>query len=224
MKSVIRRIRDRILTGLARQEDIDHLYNQFAGLIQIQNAIRGEPVLLPMRGWAISPDAMAWVLADLQERESPTVVEFGSGQSTIVLAAVLKSRQGRLVSVEHDPSHSDVIQRQAKACGLSDVIHFVHSPLVETEIGCRSYDTASIPGGPFDVALVDGPPISNGKLTRLIPLRWAAARLTERGVIFLDDTFRESEKECLRLFKSEYPDFKHTERAAEKGLVEIRSG
>ena len=51
-------------------------------------AISGGPVLKPMRQWALSPDAMALILADLQERTRPHIVEFGCGQSTIVFGGL----------------------------------------------------------------------------------------------------------------------------------------
>ena len=50
-------------------------------------------LLGPLRGWAISPDAIVHVLADLEPRENPTVVEFGSGESTIILASALARKR-----------------------------------------------------------------------------------------------------------------------------------
>lgn len=222
MKSLLLKFRDRWFAPLATKEDIQHLYDQFAGLLQIQNAIKGEPVLRPMRGWAISPDAMTWILAELQERPSATVIEFGSGQSTIILAAVLKRLQGRLISVEHDPEYFSIIRRQAEACGVADVIEYVHSPLIKIDDQCRSYDVSAIPARSVDVALIDGPPTTNGLLTRFIPLRWAAENLAGGGVIFLDDSARNSERECLKKLIGIYPDLVYSEKSAEKGILEVR--
>lgn len=217
------RIRNRLIAGLARQEDLDVMYNQIAGLIQIQNAMRGEAVLKPMRGWALSPDAMACVLADLQERTRPIVIEFGSGQSTIVIASALKHHGGRLISVEHDPVYSKAIQKQAAACHVSDMIEFVHAPLigVESDSQGRSYDLTALPDIQIDVALIDGPPIMNGTYTRLSPLRWAVQHLTQSGSVFLDDAARESEQLCLQALQKEFPSLKISNRTAEKGLLEL---
>lgn len=215
-------MRDRWFSSLAKKEDIQHLYDQFAGLLQIQNAMKGEPVLRPMRGWAISPDAMTWILAELQERTAATVIEFGSGQSTIILATALKHLRGRLISVEHDPEYFSIIQRQADACGIADTIEYVHAPLIEIDKHSRSYDLTKIPVGPVDVALIDGPPIENGVLTRLAPLRWTAENLTRGGVIFLDDAARQAERKCLSELMIAYPNLVYSEKAAEKGIVEIR--
>lgn len=221
--AILVRIRNRLIAGLARQEDLDVMYNQIAGLFQIQNAMRGEAVLKPMRGWALSPDAMACVLADLKKRTTPTIIEFGSGQSTIVIAAALKHQGGRLFSVEHDPVYSIAIQEQAAACRVSDVIEFVHAPLIGAESGPqdRSYDLSALPDIQVDVALIDGPPITNGTYTRLSPLRWAVQHLTHSGTVFLDDAARESEQLCLQALQKEFPNLKTNNRPTEKGLLEL---
>jgi predicted O-methyltransferase YrrM len=225
MKSLLKSARSRLFAGLARQSDIDRLYDQISGLQQIQNAIDGKPLLRPLRGWAISPDAMACVLADLQERTAPAVIEFGSGQSTIILAAALKYRNGRLLSVEHDPEYCAVIQRQVTACGLSELVQFIHAPIcLPRDIpGHPSYDTTVIPDCLIDLALIDGPPFKNGLLTRLTALRWAALHLKPGGAIFLDDSNREGEQACLKQLHLEFPALQTIRRSAEKGLTELRS-
>jgi hypothetical protein len=225
MKSLLGKIRNRLFADLAKKQDIDSLYDQLNGLLQIQNAIQGKQVLRPLRGWAISPDALSWVLADLQERNQPTVIEFGSGQSTVILAAVLKHRGGRLVSVEHDPEYSLVIQRQVAACGLSDYVETVHAPLIQNgDPSTKTYDTSKISSIEVDLALIDGPPVMlGGANARLSPLLWAAAHLGPNGAIFLDDSNRSSEQGCIKSLIREYPKFTVIPRAAEKGLVEIRN-
>jgi predicted O-methyltransferase YrrM len=228
MKTLANKIRYRlqhILFGrLVRHSDLDTLYAQFSGLLQIQNAMEGKPVLRPMRGWALSPDAMMWILADLQERPAPTVIEFGSGQSTIILAAALKHRNGRFLSVENDPEYSALIQRQVAAWGLTDQVQFVHAPLCDTsdEITIRSYQTSALPDISADIVLVDGPPYENGTFTRLHPLRWAVRHLKPLGAIFLDDSARDFEQACLKQLATEYPNLRITHRIAEKGLAELR--
>ena len=224
MRSLLRKCRDRLFADLVRHSDLDALYNQISGLIQIQNAMEGKPVLRPLRGWAMSPDAMSWILADLQQREAPVVIEFGSGQSTLILAAALKHRGGRLISVEHDADYSGVIQRQVAACGLAGHVQFIHAPLIELNdnVPCRSYELGKVPDTSVDLALVDGPPLANGILTRLTPLRWAAGHLKIGGAIFLDDSAREAEQKCLGQLALEYPSLRPVTRSTEKGLVELR--
>jgi hypothetical protein len=86
-----------------------------------------------------------------------------------------------------------------------------------------SYDVTKLPAMPIDIALVDGPPISNGLHTRLTPMRWAARNLTRRGSIFLDDANRASEQICLRQLQAEMPYLQMIERVAEKGMVQVQT-
>jgi len=223
MSNFARKLRNWLFKDLVRQSDLDVLYTQIAGHFQIQNSIYGGPILRPLRGWAISPDAIAWVLAALQERSAPTLVEFGSGQSTVILSSVLKRHGGRLLSVEHDLGYLETIRRQIGACELSEKVEFFHSPLRPNESlgGQFSYDVTILPDVPIDIALIDGPPSANALLTRLPPLRWSVRHLKPGGSVFLDDTLREGEQACLQHIQKEFSNLKMLSRETEKGLVEI---
>lgn len=225
------RVRERFLVGVARQDrvdqQIDHLYDQVAGLMQIQSAIGGGAVLKPLRQWAISPDAIAVILADLQERTKPSIVEFGCGQSTVVFASWLKHHGGRLTTYEHDPHYADVIHRQLDACGLSSIVTLRVVPLTDyAAIGSlpasKSYD---LPGDrtTFDVALVDGPPYWAGEAGRYHPLKWSVDRMNPGGSVYLDDAARPPEQRIVAALKEAVPAVTVVEEArAEKGLVRIK--
>ena len=183
-----------------------------------------QPVLRPMRGWAMSPDAMAWILADFQQRDQPMVVEFGAGQSTVILAAAIKHRGGLLYSVEHDEAYMNHIRKQLDACGLDAFVRFILAPLSESPCDpvIRSYDPQFLPEVKVDLALVDGPPITNGPLARLLPLRWCLNHLSSDGAIFLDDSSRNAEQACLATVRNEFPSLVTDDHFTEKGLVELR--
>jgi predicted O-methyltransferase YrrM len=223
------RFRERFLLGVAREEQLDRLYDRLydliAGQLQIQSALSGGPVLKPMRHWALSPDAMAILLADLQERSSPHVVEFGCGQSTVIFAAWLKRHGGRLTSIEHDPEYAGTIRRQLEACGLSEPVDLRVLPLVDHAAdadiaACRSY---ALPAGreTIDLALIDGPPYWAGEGTRYHPLKWAYERLAAGGAAYLDDAARVPEQRVVRALRAKFPDAAVEELRAEKGLVRL---
>jgi predicted O-methyltransferase YrrM len=224
------RFRERFLQGYAREDDLhllyDRLYDLIAGQMQIQSALAGGPVLKPMRRWALSPDAMALLLADLQERHAPRVVEFGAGQSTVIFASWLKHHGGRLTSFEHDAAYAATIQRQLEACGLSGqvdmrVLELVDHPADGDIAASRSY---ALPDGreqPIDLALIDGPPYWAGTGTRYHPLKWAFERLAAGGAAYLDDAARVPEQRVVRRLRAAFPDAAVEELQAEKGLVRI---
>ena len=223
------RVRERFLVGVARQEKVDQLfdnfYDQVAGLIQIQSALGGGPVLKPLRHWALSPDAIATILADLQERQQPSIVEFGCGQSTVVFASWVKRHGGRLTTFEHDPHYAELIRRQLDACGLSAHVTVRVVPLIDHDGAgplppSKSYDLPPDLDG-FDVALVDGPPYWAGEAGRYHPLKWAVDRLNPGGAAYLDDAARPPEQRIVAALKAAAPGITTSDMRAEKGLVKV---
>ena len=226
---VFDRIRERFLMGIAREDQVrelhDRLYDQVASMMQIQSALNGGPVLKPMRQWALSPDAMALILADLQERTRPHIVEFGCGQSTIVFASWVRNHGGRITSFEHDPVYADTIRKQLDACGLSQFVDLRVVPLVD-HVGMeglpasKSYALPADRDG-IDVALIDGPPYWAGEAGRYHPLKWATDRLNSGGAAYLDDAARGPEQRIVAALRGSIAGLDASELRAEKGLVRL---
>ena len=226
---VFDRVRERFLIGVATQEHVDrlydNLYDQVAGMMQVQSALAGGPVLKPLRQWALSPDALAVMLADLQERVAPHIVEFGCGQSTVVFASWVRQRGGKVTSYEHDPVYAGTIRKQLAACGLTGhvdlrIVDLVDLPAVGSLPASKSYALPPDRDG-IDLALVDGPPYWAGEAGRYHPLRWSTDRLNPGGAAYLDDAARGPEKRIVEALCAGLPDIVATEIRAEKGLVRI---
>jgi predicted O-methyltransferase YrrM len=226
---VFDRVRERFLVGVARQEQVDrlydNLYDQVAGLLQIQSVLSGGPVLKSLRHWAISPDAIALILADLQERTRPSIVEFGCGQSTVIFASWVKQRGGQLTTYEHDPQYADVIRKQLDALGLTAhvdlrVVPLIDPPQIAGLPASRSYQLPADQER-FDIALVDGPPYWCGEAGRYYPLQWSVDRLNPGGAAYLDDAARIPEQRIVTVLKSLHPGVAAEELRAEKGLTRL---
>src|ERR687892_2657737 len=76
-------------------------------------ALRTVPFLrgpaLPWSDWAMRPSAIA-LLVEEMKRGRGSVVELGSGVSTIVLARAARELGAQLVSIDHDPGWADEIR------------------------------------------------------------------------------------------------------------------
>jgi predicted O-methyltransferase YrrM len=168
---------------------------------------------------------MAAMLADLQERVEPHIVEFGCGQSTVVFASWVSQHGGRVTSYEHDPLYADTIRKQLAACGLTAhvdlrVVDLIEHPAAGSLPASRSY---ALPGDDdgIDLALVDGPPSWAGETGRYYPLRWSTDRLNPGGAAYLDDAARGPERRIVQALCAELPGIEAAEVRAEKGLVRI---
>lgn len=226
---VFDRVRERFLMGVAREDQVremhDRLYDQVASMMQIQSAISGGPVLKPLRQWALSPDAMAIILADLQERTDPHIVEFGCGQSTIVFASWVRNHGGRITTFEHDASYADAVRKQLDACGLSAHVDLRVVSLVDYVgmDGLPASKSYALPSerDEIDVALIDGPPYWAGEAGRYHPLKWATERLSPGGAAYLDDAARLPEQRIVSSLRSRMAGVEVSELRAEKGLVRL---
>jgi predicted O-methyltransferase YrrM len=151
--------------------------------------------------WAIGLP-MAHLLEGLTDCVKPhSVLEFGAGRSSIILAAALQtSGRARLTSVDHDATFARALWAQVSGCDLVDA-HLITAPLAlrlskfgllyEYTLDRSMLETR----GPFDFVFIDGPP---GKFGRESTLLRAAPYLTNDCVVLLDDAARHTEQTCVR--------------------------
>jgi predicted O-methyltransferase YrrM len=200
--------------------DLLNHYRQMESLAAIYSLLNNDFALDRLRGWAISPDNLIFVLNTICEFDKPTVVEFGSGQSTIAIAKLIHARQGRLITVEHDKQYFAKINRKLEVFKLNDCVTSIVNPLMEHDEYGKTYDLSLLPNIEPDVVLVDGPP-GQGK-ARLAPMIWACENLQKNGVLLLDDYNRDAEKNCVSELGKLFSDLDLEEYPTEKQLAKIR--
>lgn len=128
-------------------------------------------------------------------RTHGTILECGSGATTLLIAALTAEAKVNFVVLEHDPNWHRYLKRMLDALGYAHV-RLVHAPLQDY----GTYAWYRPPAGvvPKDVGLVicDGPPgsIPGGRFG-LMPVM--ASHLKRDCVILLDDTHRAGERRIL---------------------------
>jgi len=121
------------------------------------------------------------------------VLEFGCGQSTLLLDDLARRRALDIASIEHDPVWAARIQGR--------VTHPVsQAPLVGRIVhgaACQCYDLA-LAGmrGPVDLLIVDGPP-GQPRRSRWGVLEYVDALLQQNFVIIFDDAHRKGEQDTI---------------------------
>src|SRR5690606_3243425 len=114
---------------------------------------------LPWTGWALHKAAAVELAEFLHRRNPRTVVEAGSGLSTVVLADYAAMTGAHVVSLEHDEVHAKQTRSLLAERGLDAHADVRLAPLAEldTPAGALPWYGTALPDG-IDFALIDGPP------------------------------------------------------------------
>lgn len=150
------------------------------------------------QGWAAAPTTMQALVRTVLERSPSTVVECGSGSSSVWLGyALQRSGQGRCVSLEHDAAYAEATRALLRSHGLEDVVEVRLAPLTTVRVGDESYlwyDPAALADlHDVGVVFVDGPPGGVGPLARFPALPLLEDHCADDAVFLLDDTSRPEE-------------------------------
>lgn len=188
-------------------------WNRFA---QLSNDTRAAVELsrlgLPYLPWSdasLLPSALQVVLNEIEINSRKTIVEFGSGISTIYIAQILSRLGGRIVSFESDAEWATFVENRLAAFNLSEFASVVHAPLGPCALsknGLNWYDEAVVATAVQDLSVdcvvVDGPPAykTGYELARYPALPVLQAQLAQDYAVFLDDIHRLGEQEILRLW------------------------
>lgn len=163
---------------------------------------------LPWTAASIRPAALVAVCNDVVIRRRRTIVELGSGISTVVLARLLGQTGGRLVSVDHDEQWLAIVADLLTAAGLRDAVRLHHAPLV-----AGWYDRASMAkaltdadGAAVDLLVVDGPPAwrPGTEMSRLPAAEALTPHLSPDATVILDDLHRPGEQEIVRCWARDH--------------------
>lgn len=164
-------------------------------------ALPGGP--LPWTNFSMRPAAIETAVSDVLLHQRRTIVECGSGNSTIYLARLLRRLDhGHLVTIEHDEKWADLTSALLAQDGLAEWVTIVHAPLVE-----GWYDTALLPEvEEIELLVIDGPPANTPEIADARYPAWPhfAAALAPRASVLLDDVDRPGEKEVLTRWAREY--------------------
>ena len=147
----------------------------------------------------------------LEAQDHPTVVELGSGISTIWLSLAMRKRGGgRLLSLDHLEHFLELTRASVAQNGAPEFVELIHAPLTNTEVGNRRYnwyDLSSLDANAnIDLLVVDGPPGDGGPHARYPALPLLSGQLAPGATILVDDTIRVEEREVIEQWQSEFPE------------------
>lgn len=192
------------------RQHFDDSLTESSALAALHQLLAPTTPMPTMGGFAVTPHSLLTLVSTMLRMDDPTVVECGSGTSTVWLAlACARVGSGHVVALEHDEKYATLTRRHLQDAGLTPWADVRSAPLQPISVGDEthqwyapeSWDDLS----DIDLLLVDGPPGRIGPWARFPALPLLADRLTEGAVVAVDDCQRPSEQATIRRWLREYP-------------------
>lgn len=162
---------------------------------------------LPNLGsWKADVGLLTMVADHILEQKPRTIVEFGTGASTLIVARALQMiGGGEFISIEQHADFADKTREWLANHGLKADLRAVPLKPAPDAWSGLWYDHGPLPDR-IDFMLIDGPPWTIHPFTR-----GAAAdlfgRITPGGVVMLDDGARPGERVVARRWRKLWPQF-----------------
>lgn len=163
----------------------------------------------------------------LVERAPRTIVELGSGNSTLLIARVMQyvsPRELLHVAVDHDAGYLKISQEWASHALVSERVTFVLAPLAKNdrfETPWYSDFSEHFRGRLIDFLVVDGPPAyeDGASRARYPALPALHKHLARDCTILVDDANRAGESEMITRWLEQFPEFSVSKFARGKGVA-----
>lgn len=197
-----------------RLNRLDEQIRETQGLVQLTPY--EQPYPMPFGGgWALTADAAALMAREIALNDPKTIVELGSGVSTVLIGRMLKQAgRGRLISLDHDPHWAEQTRQHIRASQLQDYVQVLDAPLEQQRFGDKAYSWYRVPeevrqAGEIDMLIVDGPPQSLDPegTPRYPALPVFKPQLSSRAVIYIDDAKRPQEQAMIERWQREHTGF-----------------
>lgn len=185
---------------------------QVQALLALGTTVDLSGAAVPAGGWPASPDLLLLCTQLLRDESPVTLVECGSGLSTLYLALTVAQYDlpTKVVALEHDEKYATLTRELLARHGVAEHAEVRLAPLAEAGIPGHEtpwYDPKALEGlDQIGVLLVDGPPADTGPQSRYPAVPLLADRLARRCVVVMDDTIRVQEKEIAQRWAQEHPD------------------
>lgn len=208
---------DRILQKLESLENRQNellleqrvLYRQIEALFALYHGIQLRAPLLGLRSWAASPDFLAIQAALIRQYKPKTILELGSGQTTLISAYLLESiGSGHVYALDDGAEFAKISRQNIERHQLEKYATIIHAPLKSFNIKGENWEWYELATDfpPIDLLIVDGPPQygKNTPMMRYPALPLLKTFLAPNALILLDDADREAENHVAARWQSEF--------------------
>jgi predicted O-methyltransferase YrrM len=175
--------------------------------------------------WTASPDVLLLLVSLIRANRPHTIVELGSGVSTVWMALALREFgiDGRVVSLDHELSWAETTRVALHALDLAKLAEVRHAPLADLELDGEIYPwydrSALADVDSCDLAFVDGPPGVLRPASRYPALPVLGSRMAIGGQVVVDDYGREDEHTMVDRWIAKTPGWTLRDHGLEKGAA-----
>lgn len=180
------------------------------------NALFSQGHFIPQTTWSMNPMAMLHALNISSGMQAQSIVEFGSGATTLYLAQQLKleNRKTPFISIESNKEWKILIEKQLAIYDLQDYVQLVLAPVVpitkdyayenqETWYDQNIVNQAVKAVNQIDLIIVDGPFGGSTPYARYSAYPVLKDKTHSKSVWLLDDTNRSEEAEISKAWQKE---------------------
>lgn len=185
---------------------------QVESLIHLAPYFSDKKMPMPSTGnFAIDAQALAHLITLVEDQRPKTILELGSGTSTIWLGYLCKSYGGKIITLDHLNEYLDQTEISINRHELNSVVEARLAPLETLECHDNVYNWYSKSSFEdlidIDLLVVDGPPAATGKMARYPALPEIVAQLSDHATVVLDDAHREEETSIIDEWLNHFPEF-----------------
>lgn len=167
--------------------------------------VRGDAPMPDLGGWAATPSSIVWLVDFVARTDATTIVECGSGASTVWLAAALEKRggDGHVTTLEGSAEYAAQTRAQLERHGLAHRATVIDAPYAPST-DQPWYDIAGLADlAGIDLLFVDGPDGSIAPQARFPAIPMLADRLADGCYVLLDDAERDDETRIVEAWTSD---------------------
>jgi predicted O-methyltransferase YrrM len=201
--------------------EFDELHELTAMLesVRLRTALPPRIPFPSARRHLISPDLGRLLVRRVREVQPKTVVELGSGVSTVLMAYALEQLGGGMViSLEEEEKYVEETRARLRQYGLEKYARVVHAPMVPHRDG-QWYDFDAVGEIPqIDLLFIDGPKLNPD---RYYGLSYMLPKMSETGVVIADDAEHTEMIEIVERWMREHPDYSFSRPPIKRAILEI---
>jgi predicted O-methyltransferase YrrM len=194
----------RELTGLQRDQT-----REVEALLQLYRDFRPRAPMPPSGRWAVDACGLLELRSLIERQQPKTVLELGSGTSTVWIAYALEGGGGRLITIDHSSDFAAQTRAMLSLHALENIAEVRHAPLQPLSVNGLEFrwyaQEAFADLSDVDLLVVDGPPGSTGPGARYPALHMLETRLSATATIVLDDAGRSDEQDIVRQWVETFP-------------------